>query len=59
MKTKKKFEAGDQMRYIYTFYGMAPIVQYVRSHAEAESWADVYAKSVASTGGLKDWYKAG
>lgn len=54
----RKFEAGDQMRYVYTFHGMAPIVQYVRSHAEAEAWAETYKNSTAYTGGLLSWYKA-
>lgn len=53
-RNRKKFEAGDQMRYVFLFNGSNQIVQYVRSHAEAESWADVYSRA-----GLRAWYKEG
>jgi hypothetical protein len=51
-RNKKKFEAGDQMRYVFIFHSSNQIVQYVRSHAEAESWADVYSRT-----GLSTWYR--
>jgi hypothetical protein len=50
-----KYEAGNQTRYMYTFYGTAPIFQYCRSYGEAVSWAETYANSVSFTGGLKWW----
>ena len=50
-----KYEAGNQTRYMYTFHAMAPVFQYCRSLAEAESWAETYRNSVAHTGGLTWW----
>lgn len=41
--------------YIYTFYGMAPIVQHCASYQEAQSWAETYKNSTAFTGGLFWW----
>ncbi len=50
-----RYEAGNQTRYMYTFFGVAPIFQYCRSYGEAVSWAETYANSVSFTGGLKWW----
>jgi hypothetical protein len=51
----KRYEAGDQTVYMYTFHGMAPVFQTCASYGEAASWAVTYEGSIAHTGGLKWW----
>jgi hypothetical protein len=51
----KRYEAGNQTVYMYTFHAMAPVFQTCSSFAEAASWAEVYENSTAHTGGLKWW----
>jgi hypothetical protein len=51
----KRYEAGNQTVYMYTFHGMAPVFQTCASYGEAASWAVTYEGSVAHTGGIKWW----
>jgi len=34
----KRYEAGDQTVYMYTFHGMAPVFQTCASYGEAATW---------------------
>jgi hypothetical protein len=47
-----RYEAGNQTCYVYTFNdpSLSNILQYCRSYAEAESWAQTYRSM-----GLASW----